>query len=173
MTNHLQVPISSTQPLDTAFISSTQKDPDASDASTPTPTSSPEKPDSDLSYVPSDESRDSNQSSSSDSSQHITTEPKDGTHRISDFSGPLQALRLQISQLESWLQTEIRKAMATDHSNKKHQFDVWHLSKSIKKKILVIKPQKLLNEVKPWIPSICNHIWYCSRQADGDSDEET
>ncbi|XP_071139726.1 uncharacterized protein [Mytilus edulis] len=97
----------------------------------------------------------------------------DGTHRISDFSGPLQALRLQISQLESWLQTEIHKAMATDHSNKKHQFDVWHLSKSIKKKILVIKPQKLLNEVKPWIPSICNHIWYCSRQADGDSDEET
>ncbi|XP_052075866.1 uncharacterized protein LOC127713955 [Mytilus californianus] len=46
---------------------------------------------------------------------------------------------------------------------------------SIKKKILAIKPKKLLNEVKPWIPSICNHIWYCSRQADGDPDklEET
>ncbi|CAC5359311.1 unnamed protein product [Mytilus coruscus] len=78
MTNHsyLQVPSSSTQPLDTAFIRSPQKDQDASDASTPTPTSSPEKPDSDLSYVPSDESRDTDQSSTSDSSQHITTEPK-------------------------------------------------------------------------------------------------
>ncbi|VDH92225.1 Hypothetical predicted protein, partial [Mytilus galloprovincialis] len=354
MTNHsyLQVPISSTQPLDTAFISSPQKDQDASDASTPTPTSSPEKPDSDLSYVPSDESRDSNQSSSSDSMQHITTEPKviafesclkslfgrvictdcgepiaadaseiiyngtamkvkflcmkghqtswesqplvnnkpagnlmvatavilsgetfarlshfaeilslkfigstqfyslqkdiaipaidryytmqrdvilqqlhgkqlilggDGrcdspgfsakyctytfmdsaTGVIPDFSlvqvsettssnkmeligfqrslASIEAADLTVGVVVTDRHVQIRKAMTTDHSDKKHQFDVWHLSKSIKKKILAIKPKKLLNEVKPWIPSICNHIWYCSRQAHGDSDklEET
>ncbi|CAG2211919.1 unnamed protein product [Mytilus edulis] len=85
----------------------------------------------------------------------------------------IEAADLTVGVVVTDRHVQIRKAMATDHSNKKHQFDVWHLSKSIKKKILVIKPQKLLNEVKPWIPSICNHIWYCSRQADGDSDEET
>ncbi|CAC5422193.1 unnamed protein product [Mytilus coruscus] len=330
MTSHsyLQVPSSSTQPLDTVFISSPQKDQDASDASTPTPTSSPEKPDSDLSYVPSDESRDTNQSSTSDSSQHITTKPKfiafesclkslfarvictdcgeliaadeseityngsamkvkflcmkghqtlwesqplvnnkpagnlmvatavilsgetfsrlshfaeilslkfigstqfyslqkdvaipaidhyytmqrdvilqqlhgkqlilggDGrcdspgfsakyctytsmdsaTGVIPDFSlvqvsettssnkmeligfqrslASIEAADLTVGVVVTDRHVQIRKAMATDHSDKKHQFDVWHLSKSIKKKILAIKPKKLLNEVKPWI----------------------
>ncbi|CAG2187272.1 unnamed protein product [Mytilus edulis] len=66
----------STQPLDTAFISSPQKDSNASDESKPSPPPSPEKPDSDYSYVPSDESHESNQSTSSDSSQQISTEPK-------------------------------------------------------------------------------------------------
>ncbi|CAG2187080.1 unnamed protein product [Mytilus edulis] len=89
-------------------------------------------------------------------------------------SNKMELIGFQISAVP-YRHVQIRKAMATDHSDKKHQFDVWHLSKSIKKKILAIKPKKLLNEVKPWIPSICNHIWYCSRQADGDSDklEET
>ncbi|CAC5401197.1 unnamed protein product [Mytilus coruscus] len=77
MTNnsYLQMPVTSAQPLDTAFISSPKKDQDTSDASTPSPPPSPDKPDSDVSYVPSDESHDSNQSTSPDS-QHITTEPK-------------------------------------------------------------------------------------------------
>ncbi|XP_063414396.1 uncharacterized protein LOC134696495 [Mytilus trossulus] len=65
-----------TQPLDTAFISSPQKDPNASDESKPSPPPSPEKPDSDYSYIPSDKSHESNQSTSSDSSQQISTEPK-------------------------------------------------------------------------------------------------
>ena len=43
--------------------------------------------------------------------------------------------------------------------------------KSIKKNILAIKPKKLLNDIKPWIPSICNHVWWCSRQAEGDPDK--
>ncbi|CAG2220266.1 unnamed protein product [Mytilus edulis] len=58
----------STQSLDTAFIGSLQKDPNASDESKPSPPTSPEKPDSDHFYVPSDESHESNQSTSSDSS---------------------------------------------------------------------------------------------------------
>lgn len=53
---------------------------------------------------------------------------------------------------------QICKEMGTDHSEKSNQFDVWHMSKSIKKKILAIKSKKLLNDIKPWIPSICNHV---------------
>ncbi|VDI15526.1 Hypothetical predicted protein [Mytilus galloprovincialis] len=339
-----------TQPLDTAFISSPQKDPNASDESKPSPPPSPEKPDSDYSYIPSDESHESNQSTSSDSSQQISTEPKclafessmrslftrvvcsecgvavsadesmityNGTSmkvkflcmeghqtfwesqplvnskpagnlmvataivlsgetftRISHFAdilslkfiGPTQFYSIQkhitipaidqfyhmqrdviLQQLQgkqlilggdgrcdspgfsakyctyTFMDTQrgypdfnlvqvskqhhnkmeligfqrslasieaanlnvgvivtdrhvqIRRAMKTDHSDKAHQFDVWHMSKSIKKKILAIKPKKLLAEIKPWIPSICNHIWWCSRQADGNPDkmEET
>ncbi|CAG2257623.1 unnamed protein product [Mytilus edulis] len=69
MTNnsYLQMPVIPAQPLDTAFISSPKKDQDTSDASTPSPPPSPDKTDSDCSYVPSDESHDSNQSTSPDS----------------------------------------------------------------------------------------------------------
>ncbi|VDI27339.1 Hypothetical predicted protein [Mytilus galloprovincialis] len=353
MTNnsYLQMPVIPAQPLDTAFISSPKKDQDTSDASTPSPPPSPDKTDSDCSYVPSDESHDSNQSTSPDS-QHITTEPKiiafesclralfsrvvctecgepissdestilyNGTamkvkflcmrghqsswesqplvnskpagnlmvataiilsgetfSRISHFADilslkfigqtqyysiqkdiaipaidhyyslqrevVLQQLQgkqlvlggdgrcdspgysakyctytfmdtltgvipdfslVQVNETTSSTKMEligfqrslsniedanlavdvvvtdrhvqIRKAMATDHSDKNHQFDVWHLSKSVKKKILAIKPKKLLTEVKPWIPSICNHVWWCSREAKGNPDklEET
>lgn len=67
--------------------------------------------------------------------------------------------------------TQIRKVMGTDHKDKNHQFDVWHISKSIKKKLTAIKPPKVQTVIKPWIPAICNHVWYCSRQANGDPDK--
>ncbi|XP_063436361.1 uncharacterized protein LOC134717799 [Mytilus trossulus] len=75
----------------------------------------------------------------------------------------IEDANLAVDVLVTDRHVQIRKAMITDHSDKNHQFDVWHLSKSEKKKILVIKPKKLPTEVKPWIPSICNHVWWCSR----------
>jgi hypothetical protein len=53
------------------------------------------------------------------------------------------------TRLKSGTPVAVSKEMGTDHSEKTHQFDVWHMSKSIKKKILAIKPKKLLNDIKP------------------------
>ena len=83
----------------------------------------------------------------------------------------IEATDLSVNVVVADRHVQIRKEMGTDHSEKTHQFDVWHMSKSIKKKILAIKPKKLLNDIKPWIPSICNHVWWCSRQAEGDPDK--
>jgi hypothetical protein len=79
----------------------------------------------------------------------------------------IEATDLSVNVMVTDRHVQIRKEMGTDHSEK----DVWHMSKSIKKKILAIKPKKLLNDIKPWIPSICNHVWWCSRQAEGDPDK--
>jgi hypothetical protein len=61
----------------------------------------------------------------------------------------IEAADLSVDVVVTDRHVQIRKEMGTDHSEKTHQFDVWHMSKSIKKKILAIKPKKLLNDIKP------------------------
>ena len=59
--------------------------------------------------------------------------------------------------------TSIACSMDKQHQESSHQFDVWHLSKSIVKK-LTKKSQIKGNEVlKPWILSVSNHLWWFSR----------
>ena len=55
-----------------------------------------------------------------------------------------------------------------DHPEKEHQFDVWHVSKSITKKLTEKAKQKNCNELFPWIKSISNHLWWCSQNCGGD-----
>ena len=43
-----------------------------------------------------------------------------------------------------------------------HQFDVWHFSKSIKTNLLNISKKKACEDLRPWIKSICNHLWWSS-----------
>ena len=49
-----------------------------------------------------------------------------------------------------------------------HQFDVWHVSKSIKKKL----SQKLAKckKLTKWSKSIINHVWWCCRTCEGDQE---
>jgi hypothetical protein len=61
----------------------------------------------------------------------------------------IEAADLSVDVVVTDRHVQIRKEMGTDHSEKTQQFDVWHMSKSIKKKILAIKPKKLLNDIKP------------------------
>ena len=51
------------------------------------------------------------------------------------------------------------KAYLKNRADITHQFDVWHMSKSIKKKLF--KHSKKYPELTPWIKSIINHFWWC------------
>lgn len=49
-----------------------------------------------------------------------------------------------------------------------HQFDVWHFSKNITKKLHKKALSKEANELMPWIRCISNHLFYCSQTCCGD-----
>ena len=51
-----------------------------------------------------------------------------------------------------------------------YQFDVWHVSKSIFKKLLKIAKKKVSSNLMPWIASIRNHFWWCCATCKGDVD---
>ncbi|XP_068112059.1 uncharacterized protein [Hyperolius riggenbachi] len=61
----------------------------------------------------------------------------------------------------------IKKIMRTDYSDINHQFDLWHYSKSIKKKLLNASRPAGCEIIKDWISPILNHFYWCSRTCKG------
>ena len=51
-----------------------------------------------------------------------------------------------------------------------HQFDIWHRSKNMKKKLVKISKKKEVRDLQPWIKSILNHFWWCCASCDEDVD---
>ena len=64
----------------------------------------------------------------------------------------------------------IRALIKKDYPNIVHQFDVWHLAKSIKKKLLDAAKKKTCEALAPWIQSVSNHLWWCANSCGGDAD---
>ncbi|XP_068112065.1 uncharacterized protein [Hyperolius riggenbachi] len=61
----------------------------------------------------------------------------------------------------------IKKLMRTDYSDINHQFDLWHYSKSIKKKLLNASRPAGCEIILDWIGPILNHFYWCSRTCKG------
>jgi len=62
----------------------------------------------------------------------------------------------------------IRSMMKKEFPNILHEFDVWHLSKSLIKKFKTVDVNKY-PEVIEWKKSIINHMWYSAQTCNGDS----
>ena len=58
--------------------------------------------------------------------------------------------------------------MKRNYPDVEHQFDVWHLSKSITEKLNEKAKKKDWGELSPWIKSISNHLWLCAETCGGD-----
>ncbi|XP_044127705.1 uncharacterized protein LOC122921637 [Bufo gargarizans] len=61
----------------------------------------------------------------------------------------------------------IRKLIKDEYPRIIHQFDVWHLAKSVGQKILTASKTQNCSALSPWISSIKNHLWWCARNCDG------
>ena len=48
-----------------------------------------------------------------------------------------------------------------------HQFDIWHVSKNIKQKILKASKKKSCSILIKWLNSICNHFWWACTTCEG------
>ena len=67
---------------------------------------------------------------------------------------------IKVDQLNTDQHLQIKKYLREQEEGINHQFDVWHFSKSIKTKFLKILKKKACEELRPWIKSICNHLWW-------------
>ena len=50
-----------------------------------------------------------------------------------------------------------------------HQFDVWHLAKSVTKKLTKKEKEKHCCQLFPWIQPISNHLWWAAQSCKGDA----
>ncbi|PIK49341.1 hypothetical protein BSL78_13800 [Apostichopus japonicus] len=67
-------------------------------------------------------------------------------------------------QVTAWIREELTKK-----EDIKHYFDVWHISKGIKKKLRAAAAMKDCGLINDWIKSITNHLYWCaSSSPDGD-----
>lgn len=60
--------------------------------------------------------------------------------------------------------------MKKNYPDKTHQFDVWHLSKSITKKILEKSKKKDCGDLLHWVKSISNHLYWCAETCEGNKE---
>ena len=51
-----------------------------------------------------------------------------------------------------------------------HQYDVWHLSIWVTKKLAKKAKKKGYEELMPWIQCISNHLWWCAATCNGHAD---
>ena len=80
----------------------------------------------------------------------------------------LLELGFTIEVLATDRHVQIRSVMNKEFSNINHQFDVWHLANNLKKKLTQRAKSKGAEELSPWIKAICNHLWWCARNCNGD-----
>lgn len=59
--------------------------------------------------------------------------------------------------------------MKKDYPIVDHEFDVWHLSKNLIKKLTKLSKKKGHEGLVPWIRHVSNHLWWCSATCDGDA----
>ncbi|XP_046854019.1 uncharacterized protein LOC124447173 [Xenia sp. Carnegie-2017] len=65
----------------------------------------------------------------------------------------------------------IASAMKNKHPHIDHQYDVWHLSKSVTKKLTKKANIKGNDDLTHWIKSISNHLWWCSASCNKNAEE--
>ena len=78
--------------------------------------------------------------------------------------------KLNVSVLATDRHPVIRSIMKKEHPDIDHQFDIWHFSKSITKKLTAKSKIKECNELGPWIQSISNHLWWCCATCEGNAE---
>ena len=77
---------------------------------------------------------------------------------------------VHINRIATDRHTSISSTMDKNHQDTIHQYDVWHLSKWIIKKLTKKAQVKSCEELKPWIRSVSNHLWWCSATCEGSVD---
>ena len=75
--------------------------------------------------------------------------------------------QIQVTQITTDRHIQIKKYMREERPDICHQFDVWHVSKNIKQKILNASKKKSCSILIKWLKSICNHFWWACPTCEG------
>ena len=82
-------------------------------------------------------------------------------HGLKRVLGRLDENGITVNSLTTDRHKQVRSYMKKEKSEITHQFDIWHVGKSIKKKLTKYAKQKRYRELFPWIKAILNHFWWC------------
>ncbi|XP_071954979.1 uncharacterized protein [Antedon mediterranea] len=63
---------------------------------------------------------------------------------------------------------QIASDMNKNYPELKHEFDIFHVVKSVTKKLREKSKKKGCEDLRFWIPSIKNHLWWCCASCNGD-----
>ncbi|CAN8014342.1 unnamed protein product [Ixodes persulcatus] len=80
----------------------------------------------------------------------------------------LRAQDMSIGSLVTDRHSEGKASMRRNHPEIKHQFDVWHVAKGIKKKIVAVARTKEHSVLLKWMKTIARHLHWCARKSNGD-----
>ena len=78
--------------------------------------------------------------------------------------------RVPIRCLTTDWHTTITAKMRTVFPTIDHQYDVWHLSKWVTKKLSKKAKKKGCEELTAWIQCISNHLWWCAATCNGQAE---
>ena len=96
--------------------------------------------------------------------KHSTAMEKEGLIRTIN---KVESSEINIDTITTDRHTQIRAYLAKERPDIIHQFDIWHFSKSIKKKIT--KKSKKYPNLQKWIPSIITHFWWSCQTCNEDA----
>ncbi|XP_076110383.1 uncharacterized protein LOC143079094 isoform X1 [Mytilus galloprovincialis] len=71
-------------------------------------------------------------------------------------------MHIKIKDLVTDRHSSIKKFMRTEQDRTNHLFDVWHVAKGISKKLEAAAKKSGSKDIRPWIKSIVNHIYWIS-----------
>ncbi|XP_033101232.1 uncharacterized protein LOC117104488 [Anneissia japonica] len=69
---------------------------------------------------------------------------------------------VSINTLVTDRHSQIRKWMKDNLADVHHKYDIWHISKSLNKKLKAAANLSNCASIKPWIQSITNHLYWCA-----------
>lgn len=78
---------------------------------------------------------------------------------------------IRIAALVTDRHVQINKWVRENMADTIHYFDVWHVAKGLKKKLLALSKEKDCDELQPWIRSITNHLYWTAastKEEDGE-----
>ena len=78
--------------------------------------------------------------------------------------------KIPIRRLTTERHTTISAKMRSNYPTITHQYDVWHISKWITKKLTKKAKKKGCEELLPWIRSVSNHFWWSAATCDKNAD---
>ena len=83
----------------------------------------------------------------------------------------LESRNITVSSLTTDQHKQVRAYMKKEKPNINHQFDIWHIGKNIKKKLVAEAKNSKCQGLNFWIKSIINHFWWCCASCKGYSVE--
>ena len=82
----------------------------------------------------------------------------------------LKLKEIPVAQITTDRHIQIKKYMREEQPQIDHQFDIWHVCKNIKHKIINASKKKMCHSLLLWSKSIQNHFWWSCATCNGDGE---